>query len=344
MSHRTVRPPSQKERHQLEAMTEQAVGRVAMRAHMILLSARGYSAYEIAEIHQVTDPTVYKWIERFDIERFDKEGPEGLYDREREGRPPKLDEEAEAELERLLKAPPTKAGYDFTRWTAPRLAEHLKRKLGVDVHPETVREALRRLEFSWKRPRRRLPDDPDYAERIADIDQAIAEAAPQTTILFEDETELRRFPPLRRAWMPVGEQRSVAVPEQNGKFCLYGALDITSGEVIVEPYAKGRSDHTKAFLRRVLSRIEGRILLIWDNASWHLSKTVQQLIDDHDRLEVMHLPRRAPEDNPVEDLWRRLKNVVAANLERSLEALRAACRRFFKELTPKQALKIAGLN
>lgn len=147
MSHRTVRPPSQKERHQLEAMTEQAVGRVAMRAHMILLSARGYSAYEIAEIHQVTDPTVYKWIER-----FDKEGPEGLYDREREGRPPKLDEEAEAELERLLKAPPTKAGYDFTRWTAPRLAEHLKRKLGVDVHPETVREALRRLEFSWKRP------------------------------------------------------------------------------------------------------------------------------------------------------------------------------------------------
>jgi len=111
------------------------------------------------------------------------------YDREREGRPPKLDppkldEEAEAELERLLlerlllerllKAPPTKAGYDFTRWTAPRLAEHLKRKLGVDVHPETVREALRRLEFTWKRPlgsvrgaacpttpaRRRLPDDP----------------------------------------------------------------------------------------------------------------------------------------------------------------------------------------
>jgi len=152
-------------------------------------------------------------------------------------------------------------------------------------------------------------------------------------------------------WMPVGEQRSVAVPEQNGKFCLYGALDITSditsGEVIVEPYAKGRSDPTNAFLRRVLSRIEGRILLIWDHASyasWHLSKTVQQLIDDHDRLEVMHLPRRAPEDNPVEDRWHRLKNVVAANLERSLEALRAACRRFFKELTPKQALKIAGLN
>ncbi len=258
--------------------------------------------------------------------------------------PPKLDAEAERELERLLQEPPTEEGYDFTRWTAPRLAEHLKRKLGTDVHPETVREALRRLEFSWKRPRRRLPEDPCYKERMAKVDQAIAEAGAETTVLFEDETELRRFPPLRRAWMPVGQQRPVRVPEQNGKFALYGALDIASGTVYTEPYPKAKSSCTKAFLRRVLSRVEGRILLIWDRASWHRSKTVRKLVDACERLQVLHLPKRAPEDNPMEDLWRRLKNTVAANLERSLEALRAACQKFFEELTPRQALKTAGLS
>jgi transposase len=339
MSHRTVRPPTGEERQTLQAMTQRAVGRVALRAQIVLLSSRGYSAYAIAEIQGASDPTVYKWMDR-----FDEEGPDGLCDREREGRPPKLDQAAEAELKRLLTQPPTEEGYDFTRWTTPRLAEHLKRERGLEVHPETVREALRRLRFSWTRPRRVLAEDPQYAERIGELDRAIAEAGPETTVLFEDETELRRFPPLRKAWMPIGEQHSVAVPEQNGKFALYGVLDALTGETITAPYPKGRSDYTRAFLGRVLARVEGRILLIWDRARWHTSGAVRDWIAEHERLEVVLLPKRAARDNPVEDLWRHLKNTVAANLERSLDALRAACQQFFAAMTPERALQIAGLS
>ena len=150
MSHRTAREPSEEERQQLEAMTREEIGRVAMRAQMVLLSTRGYSAPKIAEIQEITDVTVYKWIDR-----FDEGGPEALYDREqtqdflREGRPPKIDEEAEDELRRVLQAgPPTEEGYEATRSPAvPRLTEHLGKKLGIDVHPETVREALKRLEY-----------------------------------------------------------------------------------------------------------------------------------------------------------------------------------------------------
>jgi transposase len=47
-------------------MKRQDVGRVSMRAHMILLSDRGYSAPNIADIHDVTDPMVYKWVEQVD--------------------------------------------------------------------------------------------------------------------------------------------------------------------------------------------------------------------------------------------------------------------------------------
>lgn len=329
-------------------MKQQEVGRVSMRAHLILLSIRGYNVPEITDIHSVSDETVYKWFDRFDAE-----GPEGLYDRNREGRPPKLDERAEQELKRVLEAPPTKEGYEASRWTTPKLAEHLEKKLGVDVQPETVREALNRLAFGWKRPRRTLPEDPDYGKRITEIDQAIVDAGPETTLLFEDETELRRFPPLRSAWMPVGTQRSIEVPGQNGKFALYGTLDVCTGEVIVEPYPKGRSDHTtsfleqvlaQSFLEQVLAQVEGQILLIWDRASWHTSKRVGRFLDRHDRLEVLLLPKRSPKDNPIEDLWRELKDRIAANLERSLEALKAACRKFFDELTPERALKTAGLT
>lgn len=339
MTERTVRQPTDKEHQKLDRMTSQAVGRVAMRAHMIQLSVRGFSAQEIAEIHACADVTVYKWIDRFDAE-----GPEGLYDRKREGRPPKLDKEAEREIERLLEKPPSKEGYDFSRWTAPRLAEHLKEQLDVEVHPETVREALGRLEFSWKRPRRHLPADPDYGEHLQAVLEAVACAEAETTILVEDETTLRRFPPLRRAWTRVGEQQSVQVPRQNDKFCLYGALNIRTGQTLARPYPKGKSEHTTAFLRQVLDQIEGHILLIWDHASWHVSKAVQELIDGIDRLEVVRLPKRAPEANPMEDLWRELKNTIAANLERNLETLKRACQRFFERLSPQQALKTAGLR
>jgi len=335
---KTVRPPTDQERQALETMTREAVGRVALRAQMILLSDRGYSAPAIAEIQDVAKGTVYKWLDR-----FDKHGPEGLYDQLREGRPRKLGPEAEAEIERVLEKPPTEEGYDASRWTAPRLAQHLERKFGTEVHPDTVRRALQRLEYSWKRPRRVLPKPSDWKERLDQIERRIEEAGPETTVLFEDETELRRFPPLRRAWMPVGKQRPVRVPDQNGKFFLYGALDIGSGEVITEAHPKGKTCYMKAFLETVLAEIAGPILLVWDRASWHVSEAIQDLIAAHDRLEVLLLPSRTPEANPVEDLWRVLKNRVAANLEQSLDALEAACERFFEQLSPEEALQKAGL-
>ena len=144
--------------------------------------------------------------------------------------------------------------------------------------------------------------------------------------------------------MPTGQQWSVDVPASNDKFCLYGALDIATGEVITESYPKGKSEHTKSFIEQLLAEVEGQVLLAWDRARWHTSQAVEEMIDLHERLETVLLPKRSPETNPVEDLWRNLKNAVAANLERSLAALKEACRQFFDELAPEEALKMAGLS
>lgn len=132
------------------------------------------------------------------MDRFDEEGPSGLYDRDREGRPPKIDEEAGAEIEKLLESDPTEHGENASRWTTPRIAEHLRKKQGIDVHPDTVRDALKRLQYSWTRPQRQLPSPADREEKIAQVRRRIAATSEETTVLFADETELKRFPPLRR--------------------------------------------------------------------------------------------------------------------------------------------------
>lgn len=340
MSHRTVRAPTDTELEELKRMKRQEVGRVAVRAHIVLLSSRGYSASQIATIHDVTGPMVYKWFDR-----FDEEGPSGLYDREREGRPKKITDEVEEEIERLLEGNPTEEGENATRWTTDRIAEHLERELDVDVHPETVRDALDRLEYSWTRPRRELPPtDPEaYRKRLATIVEAVAEADEETSVLVEDETILKRFPPLRRMWQPVGEQRAVRVPEENDDFTLYGSLDLTSGHTYIEAFEKGRSDYTIEYLESLLEETAGKVLLIWDQASWHTSGQVTEWLDGTDRIETYLLPVRSPEANPMEDLWRELKEQVAACLERSLDALLESCREYFDALSPEQSLRTAGL-
>ena len=339
MQLRFVRTPDENEQQELHRMTQQEVGRVAERARMVLLSSQGFDVPEICRIFQMTDETIYKWFDRFDAE-----GPEGLFDRERSGRPREIDQEAEAELERLLEHTPIEEGYEFTTWTVRLLQSHLREHLGIDVSEQTVRRALHRLEFVWRRPRWFIDyEDPDYADHMAAIAKAILGADDEVNILLEDETSFRRLPPLRQMWMRRGQQAHVTVPSSNGKFSLYGVLEARTGETFVEPYPKGKSCYTKAFLASVMERFTGKVLLIWDHAQWHTSKAVEKAVAQYNRLEVLLLPKRAPQENPVEDLWRELKRIVAANLERSLEALKAACREFFDRLSKQDALRITGL-
>ncbi|HEU0193140.1 MAG TPA: helix-turn-helix domain-containing protein, partial [Gaiellales bacterium] len=73
-----IGPLSDARREALERVRRRAVGRVSQRAHMVLLSARGYAVEQIAEIFGVGEDVVRKWLRR-----YERQGPEGLDDRPR---------------------------------------------------------------------------------------------------------------------------------------------------------------------------------------------------------------------------------------------------------------------
>ena len=61
-----------------------------------------------------------------------------------------------------------------------------------------------------------------------------------------------------------------------------------------------------------------RIVLVWDNASFHLSKITREYINrqkkEEDWLTVIHLPKRAPYLNPNErKVNQKIKSDVCAN-------------------------------
>jgi hypothetical protein len=59
-------------------------------------------------------------------------------------------------------------------------------------------------------------------------------------------------------------------------------------------------------------------------------------------LEVLLVLSRTTAANPVGALWRVLKNQIAANLEHSLDTLKAACERFLGHLSPEGTLRKAS--
>jgi len=78
-----IGPLSLEHQRRLRQMRRRAIGRVALRAQMVLLSARGYTVPQLAEIFEVGEDVVREWLHR-----FQERGPDGLEDRPRPGRPP----------------------------------------------------------------------------------------------------------------------------------------------------------------------------------------------------------------------------------------------------------------
>ena len=128
-----------------------------------------------------------------------------------------------------------------------------------------------------------------------------------------DTTTLREFPPLRAAWARRGQQAIVTISGRNARRSLHGMLNIETGELVRVITARARGgDVAEAVVALGAVRPGVRKLLVWDNAPPHHTHAARDAAASVG-IEIAWLPFRSPELNPCEDLWRRLKAVVAAN-------------------------------
>jgi hypothetical protein len=66
-----------------------------------------------------------------------------------------------------------------------------------------------------------------------------------------------------------------------------------------------------AFLKQVLRRVAGPVILVWDRHPIHQRKRVQDFLTDQDRVRVYPLPVAAPKLNPVEFVWAQVSGYTA---------------------------------
>jgi transposase len=335
-----VRALTESERRELKQAARREVGRVSERMRTILLSSRGYSVPQIAAIFECDEATVRSWIARFEAE-----GVAGLRDRPRAGRPHKADGAAQGVIRQQVETPPSAAGYGIGYWTVRTLARHLAQACGVRLSPATLRRGLRALGYRWRRPRHALPEDPALAAKMWILCAQVVHSAPKAVLLCLDECDVHLLPVLRAMWMRAGQQVRVPTPGTNRKRAIFGALEWTTGRWIYLIREHKRAADFLVFLEQlVLAYPDQPLLLVLDNASIHHAKAVSTWLQTHPQVQLLYLPTYSGHrENPVEKVWWRLKDQIAANrLHGSVEALVAAVHDFFASFTPQDALRLTA--
>lgn len=144
-------------RHLEEQVRSTLDARVYRRTLAILEVAAGESVPSVAHRLRVTPRAVYHWLAAYLADRR----PTTLADDSRSGRPTVWADSDRDLLQALLAGTPQDVGYAATAWTVPLLQQHLLQETDHLFSEDTIRRELRRLQYSWKRPRYRLEPDPE---------------------------------------------------------------------------------------------------------------------------------------------------------------------------------------
>jgi hypothetical protein len=156
--------------------------------------------------------------------------------------------------------------------------------------------------------------DPDYAGKCADLEMALWEARryPRSVVaVFLDQMGFTRWPDPGPDWgaeRPVADRRGA----KQGLWRLMGALNPLTGQVnYLDNYIIGREKVIACYGQLVEAYPQARRLYaIQDNWSIHKHPDVLEALKAWPQIEPVWLPTYAPWLNPIEKLWRWLRQDV----------------------------------
>ena len=121
-------------------------------------------------------------------------------------------------------------------------------------------------------------------------------------------------------------------------------MNLRTGKRLFLARQHGRQHDFQAFLELIYDHYRGRhVVLLLDENPSHTAKGSQQLAE-HLRIELLWLPKRAPELNSMDELWGQGKDIVSANLQYStIDDHLHAFIEYLECLTNWEALYTAGI-
>lgn len=200
----------------------------------------------------------------------------------------------------------------------------------------TVRKLIRNGRLSWKKckkllgkrnPRKRA----EHMKKFHELYDRMIRGEIQ--LVFVDESHFHRDMDLGYTWGRVGKRvwRISDCPPLSDRINWYGAFDFSEGQSLIWNEGNCDKEHTAMFLERLKTWLPAdgrRIVVIWDGAPWHRAKCVQTKADALG-IELIPLPGYSPDLNPIEGLWKWMReDVTQLCCHSSLRGLFDACKAF----------------
>ncbi len=135
------------------------------------------------------------------------------------------------------------------------------------------------------------------------------------TIVWVDESAFYLLPHVERTWAPKGATPVLHVPLTHDHLSAISGITLDGRLYMqVQEDAFNAAD-VVGFLRVLLRKIRGKVLVIWDGAPIHKGKVIQDYLarGAAKRLHLERLPGYAPDLNPDEGVWNYLKRVELKN-------------------------------
>jgi transposase len=136
-------------------------------------------------------------------------------------------------------------------------------------------------------------------------------------IYYHDESTLQLCRNVVKTYAPCGQTPTLALQDVKGfqYVCIASSIN-TKGDMFFQIRPKAFNGEVIVnYLTDLLKTTDKKIMLIWDNASWHKSQEVKDFLNTElgKRLWLANTPPYSPELNPDELVWANLKKVQIPN-------------------------------
>ena len=294
--------------HQLK--TAQHLGNLRQVKYLLAILAviDGQSFAQVAVVLRVQEKTVIKWVGVFCCY-----GLQGAPRQKPPGRPPKLTPTQQAALATLIDEGPVKAGFSGACWRSPMIQQLIYDRFGVFYNVFYIAQLLKNLGFSYQKAAfvsDHLDEDKRQVWRTTTWPQILRRAKERKALLlFGDEASFPQWGTLTYTWARRGQQPKVKTWGKRKGSKVFGLIDYFTGHFFYQGQ-DGRLNSAAyiTFLTRVLAQTTQPIILIQDGAKYHTSaETKAFFAQQRARLQIVQLPTYSPDYNPIEKLWKKIK-------------------------------------
>src|SRR4051812_38763955 len=259
------------EGQRLQRITRTAKDPVKLRrAIVVLMSAQGQPAPDIAYLLTTSEDYVRDVIHAFNERGFDALDPKWSG-----GAPRRIDEQTRDWICVIARCDPRFLGRPFSCWSLAKLRDYLIEAGHVDaISVETIRRILHERGVSWQATKTwKASNDPDFTAKMRRILDLYDHPPADGRVICVDEFgPLNLQPRPGRAWFPRGRPARLRATYTRTKGIrhMFAALDLATGQMFYRFRDRKRWPQFLDFCKQLRRRFPaGKLYLVCDNYGPH---------------------------------------------------------------------------